>query len=209
LGKNAGQTGQGTNAVALGEQAGNNSQGANAVAIGYLAGQTGQRANSIVVNAQGTVLNAGTTGACYVAPIRNASDSYFLFYNPTSKEITYESAAYNNTSGGVNATASSWSSVAFFPNLPGGTYLFASYGYIDYAISGNATYQARFANITDGTTFTTHTYWGTLVVGLSRQPVSLTQVLTFTGTKSIGPQVYHDASGTVLFYLNTSYQRLQ
>jgi hypothetical protein len=95
LGKNAGQTGQGTNAVALGEQAGNNSQGANAVAIGYLAGQTGQRANSIVVNAQGTALNAGTTGACYVAPIRNVTQTNVLGYDTVNKEITYYTPGTN------------------------------------------------------------------------------------------------------------------
>jgi hypothetical protein len=91
LGQNAGQTGQGTNAVALGQEAGNNSQGANAVAIGYLAGQTGQRANSIVVNAQGTALNTGSTGSCFVAPIRNPNTSYdnFLNYDATTKEVVY------------------------------------------------------------------------------------------------------------------------
>ncbi|NBO53199.1 MAG: hypothetical protein EBU84_01100, partial [Actinobacteria bacterium] len=91
LGRNAGQTGQGANAVALGEQAGNNSQGANAVAVGYLAGQTGQRANSIVINAQGTALNTGSTGTCFVAPIRNPNQSYdnFLNYDATTKEAVY------------------------------------------------------------------------------------------------------------------------
>jgi hypothetical protein len=91
LGRNAGQTGQSTNAVALGEQAGNNSQGANAVAIGYLAGQTGQREKSIVINAQGTALNTGATGTCFVAPIRNPNQSYenFLNYDTTTKEVVY------------------------------------------------------------------------------------------------------------------------
>ena len=91
LGRNAGQTGQGANAVAIGEQTGNNSQGANAVAVGYLAGQTGQRANSIVINAQGTALNTGATGTCFVAPIRNPNQSYdnFLNYDATTKEVVY------------------------------------------------------------------------------------------------------------------------
>jgi hypothetical protein len=95
LGQNAGQTGQGTNAVALGEQAGNNSQGANAVAVGYLAGQTGQCANSIVISAQGSALNAGTTGACYISPIRNVTQTNVLGYDTTNKEITYYTPGAN------------------------------------------------------------------------------------------------------------------
>ena len=91
LGQNAGQTGQGTNAIALGQEAGQTNQGNNAVAIGYLAGQTGQHANSIVINASGSALNTGTTGTCFVAPIRNPNISYdnFLNYDATTKEVVY------------------------------------------------------------------------------------------------------------------------
>jgi hypothetical protein len=90
LGKNAGQTNQGLNAVALGEQAGNSNQGSNAVAIGYLAGQIGQHPNSIVINAQGTALNTTSTGTCFVSPIRTVSppSSNYLTYDDTSKEVT-------------------------------------------------------------------------------------------------------------------------
>jgi hypothetical protein len=91
LGQNAGQTGQGTNAIALGQQAGQTNQGNNAVAIGYRAGQTGQHANSIVINASGSALNTGTTGTCFVAPIRNPNTSYdnFLNYDAITKEVVY------------------------------------------------------------------------------------------------------------------------
>ena len=116
---------------------------------------------------------------------------------------------HNITSGGVNATANNWSSVSFFSNLTAGTYLFMVYGHIDYAIASTATFQVRIANISAGTSFTTHNLWGTLTAGQSRQPVSLSQVVEFTGTISAGPQVYHDGNGTVLFYLNTSYTRIK
>jgi hypothetical protein len=92
LGQNAGQTGQGNNAVALGQEAGQTNQGDNAVAIGYRAGNTGQRANSIVINASGSALNTGTTGTCFVAPIRNPNTtSYdnFLNYDASSNEVVY------------------------------------------------------------------------------------------------------------------------
>lgn len=117
--------------------------------------------------------------------------------------------SHNLVSGGVNATANNWSSISYFTNLAAGTYLFMVYGHIDYAIAFTATYQVRLANISNGTSFTTHNLWGTLTAGQSRQPVSISQVLTFTGTISVGPQVYHDGNGTVLFYLNTSYTRIK
>jgi hypothetical protein len=93
LGRNAGQTGtgQGLNAIAIGQEAGQTGQGQNAIAIGYRAGNTGQRANSIVINASGSALNTGTTGTCFVAPIRNPNTNYnnFLNYDETTKEVVY------------------------------------------------------------------------------------------------------------------------
>ena len=93
LGRNAGQTGagQGLNAIAIGQEAGQTGQGQNAIAIGYRAGNTGQRANSIVINASGSALNTGTTGTCFVAPIRNPNTSYdnFLNYDASSNEVVY------------------------------------------------------------------------------------------------------------------------
>jgi hypothetical protein len=91
IGSNAGQASQGTQAVAIGFAAGQNNQGANSVAIGAFAGN-GQAANSISLNATGSVLNPQTTGF-FVAPVRNASESNSLFYNTTTKEITYGTAA--------------------------------------------------------------------------------------------------------------------
>lgn len=109
IGSNAAQSGQGTQAVALGFAAGQNGQGAYSVAVGSFAGNV-QAANSIALNATGTSLNPSTTGF-FVAPIRNASTSNYLFYNTTNKEISYGSAAFvdfttNQTIGGIKTFTS-------------------------------------------------------------------------------------------------------
>ena len=49
---------------------------------------TNQAANSIILNANGSFLNAGTTGF-FVDPIRNVSNANTLLYNTSTKEITY------------------------------------------------------------------------------------------------------------------------
>ena len=77
--------------------------GSNSIAIGQFAGQTGQPKNTIVLNANGTAINGngatititnGSTGAFYVAPIRNTDPTGIngtfksLYYNTLNKEIT-------------------------------------------------------------------------------------------------------------------------
>ncbi len=103
LGDEAGKTNQGAGAVAVGPGAGWDSQGANAIAIGNGAGQDSQAANSIVLNATGTILEGPDQYGLYVAPIRdnatagsNAGTSS-VFYNETTKEITYGPAAGGTT----------------------------------------------------------------------------------------------------------------
>ena len=88
----------------MGNAAGLNNQGTNAVAIGAKAGQTNQPANSIVLNASGTTVNGSTQSAFYVNPIRNligststSSNNCMLSYNPSTSEIIYNSAIYNNS----------------------------------------------------------------------------------------------------------------
>ncbi|MFM1933137.1 MAG: hypothetical protein RL360_17 [Bacteroidota bacterium] len=94
IGPNAAQSGQGSRAVAIGFAAGQNGQGANSVAIGSFAGNV-QVANSIAINATGmsTPLNPTNSGF-YVDPIRNASAANSLFYDATTKEITYGTPTY-------------------------------------------------------------------------------------------------------------------
>jgi len=91
VGVGAGQTSQGVNAVAVGASAGSLTQGIAAVAIGTLAGRTFQANNSIIINATGANLDQTTANTFTVAPVRNdvANVAEILFYNTTSKEITY------------------------------------------------------------------------------------------------------------------------
>jgi len=86
---------QGANAVAVGYQAGNQNQGAQSIAIGANAGATSQAANTIILNATGSAVNgvAAQTDSFYVSPIRSATaTSDVLYYNTTTKEITYAAA---------------------------------------------------------------------------------------------------------------------
>jgi len=98
VGPGAGYTGQGADAIAIGNNAGATSQGASAVAIGSLAGQTSQSANSIVINASGVALDGAAAGF-YVAPIREVTGPQTLYYNPTSKEITWGPVPAGGISG--------------------------------------------------------------------------------------------------------------
>jgi hypothetical protein len=90
IGNSAGYTGQQNYAVAIGNAAGNEGQGEYAVAIGYQAGQTGQAANSIILNASGSAVYGGQTDAFYVTPVRGATSSYVLGYDPVTYEVTYD-----------------------------------------------------------------------------------------------------------------------
>ena len=90
IGRYAGHNSQGTYGIALGHEAGKTSQGAQAIAIGNSAGYLNQHANSIILNASGSTLNSDGTSRFYVDPIRSdATPSNVLFYNTTSKEVTY------------------------------------------------------------------------------------------------------------------------
>jgi hypothetical protein len=91
IGSNAGAESQRNTAVAIGAGAGFDNQGNSAVAIGYFAGQSAQGNNSIIINATGAALNALTANTFTVAPVRNdvANIAEVVFYNTTTKEITY------------------------------------------------------------------------------------------------------------------------
>jgi hypothetical protein len=100
IGTYAGSTSQGTGSVAIGYQAGQSSQGTNAIAIGSLAGgsgtqsialgynvQTSTLANTIAIGA--SAVTAISSSSFYVNPVRNATQTTFLGYNTTNKEISY------------------------------------------------------------------------------------------------------------------------
>ena len=97
VGQGAGLTSQGNSAVAIGFSAGYNLQGSNSIAIGTNAGfgitTNAQANNTIILNATGNELNgvSGQANSLYVAPIRNdvANTSQVVFYNTSSKEVTY------------------------------------------------------------------------------------------------------------------------
>lgn len=88
IGHEAGRYDQSFNAIAIGHKAGNSTQGANSIAIGNLAGTSNQDPSSIVINAGTTALPTGGSG-CYVNPIRDASSTDVLYYNPTNSEIIH------------------------------------------------------------------------------------------------------------------------
>ena len=123
VGQFAGNYLQGAGAVAVGNSAGYNGQGINAVAIGYLAGNNNQANNSIIINATGATLDQTTANTFTVSPVRNdvANTGQILFYNTTSKEITYGntiSVTGNVTFGNVSVTNGlSLNSALQFANL--------------------------------------------------------------------------------------------
>jgi len=87
IGNASGRTTQGTNSVAIGNGAGYNNQGQYSIAIGNGAGNTNQSNNSIVLNAQSSNLDAMVSGL-FVNPVRNTTGPNFVYYNPTTKEVT-------------------------------------------------------------------------------------------------------------------------
>jgi hypothetical protein len=111
IGTDTGATSQGNRAVAIGYLAGSNAQGTAAVAIGYYAGELNQGNNSIIINATDTALQQTTANTFTVAPVRNdvANIGEVVFYNATSKEITYGNtiSVAGNVTGGNLITAGS------------------------------------------------------------------------------------------------------
>lgn len=85
IGKNAGSMGLGSFSVTVGSNS--TSGGDNSVVLGY--GVSTYSANSIVINATGGYFSPSTEGL-FVQPITaNASPGNLLYYNTTTKEITY------------------------------------------------------------------------------------------------------------------------
>lgn len=89
VGAQSGYSNQSTRAVSIGFNAGTTSQGSAAIAIGSLAGQTNQHANSIILNATNVALNSDGTSRLYISPLREVSTDMAMFYNTTSKEVSY------------------------------------------------------------------------------------------------------------------------
>lgn len=100
IGYRAGYVDQSFNGIAIGTYAGSSGQGDYSIAIGAQSGKNNQHPNSIIINATGDVLDVTGATGLYVSPIRNFVQNNYLYYNTTSKEITYfdgiQSSAYLN-----------------------------------------------------------------------------------------------------------------
>ena len=94
IGSIAGGNTQGNNSVAIGVGAGSVSQGDYAIAIGYYAGGSNQAANSIVISGNSAVTTNALNQGFYVDPVRYDTGNVGLgiYYNTTTKEITYATA---------------------------------------------------------------------------------------------------------------------
>ena len=95
IGYSAGQTNQATQSICIGPNAGNAGAGASSIYIGNNCGTTTTLANSIILSAIGTVFNPTVNQGFYVNPVRmtGAASAYLMYYNPTSKEVGYDSSS--------------------------------------------------------------------------------------------------------------------
>jgi len=97
IGSGAGYSAQGLSGIAIGYLAGEVNQGSGAIAIGANAGTSNQAADSIILNASNTALENTQTGSFVVKPVRNASGTHSLEYNPTTGEVTYDTGGAADT----------------------------------------------------------------------------------------------------------------
>ena len=110
IGTLAGVLTQGERGIAIGYESGRSSQGADSIAIGTKAGRGSQGNNSIVLNATGVTLENTTASSLVIKPIRNASGTHSMEYNPTTGEVTYDTLGGGG--GGIDLTALSVTSTS-------------------------------------------------------------------------------------------------
>ena len=70
------------------------------VAIGNLAAADSNYCNTITINATGGSLEPAGNSGCFVAPIRNALATNALYYDNTTKEITWDASGGGGGGGG-------------------------------------------------------------------------------------------------------------
>jgi hypothetical protein len=209
IGQDAGgNTTQGANAVAIGKSAGFDAQGTNSIAIGANAGITSQANNSIILNATGANLNQTTANTFTVAPVRNdvANIAEVMFYNNTSKEVTYGntiSVAGNITGAYILGNGSGLTSLPI-PTVTqditsnGAMSIMTYDGNLKYV--NNATIEPSTGNITGGNISTT----GSVTAANITLPNS--SVLTF-GDTPVTNRYYVDATRTDTYTENGSQAR--
>lgn len=117
VGAGAAYSGQGTGAIAIGTDSAPVNQGQYSIAIGALVSTNAiQPNNSIIIDATASEL-AATGAGLFVAPVRqdDSNIANVIYYNTSTKEITYGPAAsggsYGNTE--VNAYLQELSSITF------------------------------------------------------------------------------------------------
>lgn len=125
IGYNAGQQLPGQNSICIGTQSGFSSLGANAIAIGLSASYHTGAAGTININAGGNAIDAITTNACYITPIRNANSVAVgcLAYNTLTSEIVnvlLGKAEYSNN--GTQSINNNSTTSIIFPNLQYNTF---------------------------------------------------------------------------------------
>jgi hypothetical protein len=104
IGRNAATGGQGPNSIAIGSTAGGN-MGQYSIAIGLQAGSSAAN-SSIILNASGSPLT-GVNSGLYINPVRNDSGNvtYGVYYNTTTKELTYATGSGGSTYSNTNVAA--------------------------------------------------------------------------------------------------------
>jgi hypothetical protein len=194
IGRDAGSNVQGANSIAIGNAAGYNNQGVYAIAIGTQAGYTGQGNNSIILNATAANLDQTTANTFTVAPVRNdvANVGQVMFYNTSSKEITYGNAisvAGNVTGSYVLGNGSQLTSLP----APTVTQDIASTGAMSImTYDGNlkyvsyATVEPASGNITGGNISATGNITGNYIFGNGSQ---LTGITANTGNVTFSNQI--------------------
>jgi len=144
LGWNAGFNNCGQNTVLLGAYAGQNVTGLRSIAIGYFAGGAiSLGASSIVIDAGGSGAIGGTTSACYINPIRNATQTTTLGYDTTTKEVTYYTPSTNSSTSTITATSTN---ATFYP-----TFVSATSGNLGINVDTTLTYNPSTDTLTTGT----------------------------------------------------------
>ena len=218
VGNSAGYLLQGLNSVSIGDNAGFAFQGANSVAVGRLAGNTSQCNNSIILNATGAVLDQTTANTFTVSPVRNdvANVAQVMFYNTTSKEITYGNTVNvaGNVTGGNVLTAGIVSATgnvtgnyfigngsqltgiaASYGNANVATFL-AGYGSNTISTSGNITAGNLIGNISITGNVTGTSANVTLVAGSYSTVFDNTGAATFPGNITTSGNI--SATGSIL-----------
>jgi hypothetical protein len=120
IGAGAGCSTQGASAIAIGIGAGYSSQGAYSIAIGNSAGSNGQPTSNIAINATSVGMNPDTTGL-YICPIRPTDNQTFsLYYNSTTCEVSYSNAPTGGGGGGGSSDSAYLSTVLIFDPICSG-----------------------------------------------------------------------------------------